>query len=256
MDAIFKALNDPARRALLDSLRVKDGQSLSELEEQLSMTRFGVMKHLKVLEAAHLVVPRKVGRFKYHYLNALPLQEVIDRWVEPLLARPVAWSVLDLKNRLETTMSDKPDFVMMTFINCTHDALWDALTLGEVMSRFHFAADTVQGQHQNAGDQIDILAPDGSPMVSNRLISIDPKSRIAMSFAPYWAPDLEESRCVYVLEPQPNSMKLIIEHYDIPAGQDGIDDGWARFASGLKTFLETGEAHRFTTPARAQRDAG
>ncbi|WP_420587785.1 ArsR/SmtB family transcription factor [Marivita sp.] len=75
MDMIFKALNDPARRALLDSLRRKDGQSLSELEEQLDMSRFGVMKHLKVLEDAHLVIPRKQGRFKYHYLNALPCRK-------------------------------------------------------------------------------------------------------------------------------------------------------------------------------------
>ncbi len=90
MDAIFKALNDPARRALLDSLRAKDGQTLTELEEQIDMTRFGVMKHLKVLEEAHLVVTTKVGRFKYHYLNVLPLQEMLDRWIEPLLARPAA----------------------------------------------------------------------------------------------------------------------------------------------------------------------
>jgi DNA-binding transcriptional ArsR family regulator len=67
----------------LDSLRIKDGQSLSDLEEQIEMTRFGVMKHLKVLEDASLVATRKVGRFKYHYLNALPLQEVIDRWIGP-----------------------------------------------------------------------------------------------------------------------------------------------------------------------------
>ncbi|MBT8458031.1 MAG: metalloregulator ArsR/SmtB family transcription factor, partial [Alphaproteobacteria bacterium] len=88
MDAIFKALNDPARRDLLDSLRQKNGQSLSELEAQLDMTRFGVMKHLKVLEDASLIVTRKKGRFKYHYLNALPLQEVIDRWIDPFLAKP------------------------------------------------------------------------------------------------------------------------------------------------------------------------
>ena len=85
MDMIFKALNDPARRALLDSLRRKDGQSLSELEEQLDMSRFGVMKHLKVLEDDHLAIPRKQGRSKYHYLNALPLQDRRARWVAPCL---------------------------------------------------------------------------------------------------------------------------------------------------------------------------
>ena len=128
MDPIFKALNDPTRRALLDALRAKDGQTLTELETHLAMTRFGVMKHLKVLEAATLITTRKEGRFKYHYLNALPLQEVIDRWIEPLLAKPAARAVTSLKSKLEKETPMKPDFVMQTFIRCTQDALWSALT--------------------------------------------------------------------------------------------------------------------------------
>ena len=101
MDAIFKALSDDTRRKLLDMLREKDGQTLSELEGNLGMTRFGVMKHLKVLEAASLVISRKQGRFKYHYLNVVPLQEVIDRWIEPLTQKPLARATLDLKAKLE-----------------------------------------------------------------------------------------------------------------------------------------------------------
>ena len=103
MDAIFKALNATARRALLDSLRQNDGQTLSALEAHLDMTRFGVMKHLKGLEDASLIVTRKQGRFKHHYLNALPLQEVIDRWIDPFLAKPAARAVIDLKSKLEGT---------------------------------------------------------------------------------------------------------------------------------------------------------
>ena len=83
MDAVFKALSDPTRRQLLDTLRDRGGLTLTQLEEGLGMTRFGVMKHLKVLEAANLVVTRRDGRFKHHYLNALPLQEVADRWMAP-----------------------------------------------------------------------------------------------------------------------------------------------------------------------------
>lgn len=83
MDQIFKALNDPTRRALLDTLRERDGQSLGDLETRINLTRVGVMKHLSVLEDAGLVVTRKVGRFKYHYLNPLPLQDMMDRWVAP-----------------------------------------------------------------------------------------------------------------------------------------------------------------------------
>ena len=132
MDTIFKALADPARRTLLDALRQQDGQTLAELTELLDMSRFGVMKHLGVLENAGMVVTHKKGRFKYHYLNAVPLQQVIDRWIEPMLVKPAARAVLTLKSQLEgtTPMLDTttaPDFMTQTFIRCTQDALWDAL---------------------------------------------------------------------------------------------------------------------------------
>ncbi|MGI9363937.1 MAG: metalloregulator ArsR/SmtB family transcription factor [Rhizobiaceae bacterium] len=106
MDAIFKALADDTRRLILDVLRKRDGLTLGELEDALAdagveMTRFGVMKHLKVLESASLVLSRKQGRFKYHHLNVVPLQEVIDRWIEPLTQKPLARATLDLKIKLE-----------------------------------------------------------------------------------------------------------------------------------------------------------
>ncbi|MEL6839987.1 MAG: helix-turn-helix domain-containing protein [Pseudomonadota bacterium] len=248
MDAIFKALNDPARRALLDSLRAKDGQSLMELEEQLDMTRFGVMKHLKVLEDANLIVPRKVGRFKYHYLNALPLQEVIDRWVEPLLARPAARAMADLKTELENPMSKKPDFVMQTFIRCTQDALWDALTKPEGMANYHFMANRIELQD----NKLVYYTPDDNIMLICTHTEETPKTRIESTFEPHWAgPDvpLDKSSFVYLIEPEGTQCKLTLEHYDIPAGQEGVADGWARMMSGLKTWLETGEPAKFGSAA-------
>ena len=248
MDAIFKALNDPARRALLDSLRAKDGQSLSDLEEQLDMTRFGVMKHLKVLEDANLIVPRKVGRFKYHYLNAMPLQEVIDRWVEPLLARPAAGALAALKQELETQMSKKPDFVMQTFIRCSQDALWDALTKPEGMANYHFMANRIELE----GNQLIYYTPDDNKMLVCTSILETPKTRIESTFEPHWAgPDvpLEKSSFVYLIEPEGPQCKLTVEHYDIPEGQEGVADGWARMMSGLKTWLETGEVAKFGSAA-------
>lgn len=244
MDAIFKALNDPARRALLDSLRAQDGQTLTELEEQLDMTRFGVMKHLKVLEDAHLIVTRKKGRFKYHYLNALPLQEMIDRWVHPFL-QPQAAALADLKAQLEEKHMSKPDFIMSTFINCTQDALWEALTRGDVIAQYHFACQAARGDMEKPEDEVAYLLPHGEPMLTNRVIEITPKTRIEMMFLPSWGGDDTASRCVYLVEPTASGMKLTVEHYDVPEGQDGIGDGWTRFLSGIKTFLETGTAHRF-----------
>ncbi len=244
MDTIFKALGDPARRTLLDALRVRDGQSLSDLEEQLDMSRFGVMKHLKVLEEARLVTTRRAGRFKYHYLNPLPLQELVDRWVNPFLAGQVA-ALSALKTRLETDPMTKPDFRMSTFINCTHDALWDALTRGELISAYHFACSNVTGDYGAAGDTVDFHFDRGGVMLSNRVLAIEPKRRIEMEFRPHWGEDKTVSRCVYLVEPVASGMKLTVEHYGIGAGQGGIDDGWARFLSGLKTYMETGTGHRF-----------
>lgn len=97
---VFRALADPTRRFLLDLLFERDGRTLTELESELSMTRFGVMKHLKVLEEANLVVPRRSGREKLHYLNPVPIRLVHDRWIDKYTERRVT-ALIDLKNQLE-----------------------------------------------------------------------------------------------------------------------------------------------------------
>ncbi|HMW46477.1 MAG TPA: metalloregulator ArsR/SmtB family transcription factor [Solirubrobacterales bacterium] len=100
MDEVFKALADPTRRGLLDSLFERDGQTQKELEEGLEMTRFGVMKHLKVLEEAGLVVTRRRGREKLHFLNPVPIRQVHDRWVSKF-SEPWAAGLGELKRNLE-----------------------------------------------------------------------------------------------------------------------------------------------------------
>ena len=99
-DLVFKALADPTRRFLLDLLFARDGRTLTELEKELAMTRFGVMKHLKVLEEANLVVARRVGREKFHHLNAVPIREIHDRWIDKFTERRVS-ALIDLKRTLE-----------------------------------------------------------------------------------------------------------------------------------------------------------
>ena len=101
MDAVFRALADPTRRGLLDELFEQDGQPLSALEERVPMTRFGVMKHLKVLEEAGLVVTRKRGREKLHFLNPVPIRLIHDRWVSKY-AEPWAAGLSGLKSELES----------------------------------------------------------------------------------------------------------------------------------------------------------
>jgi DNA-binding transcriptional ArsR family regulator len=101
-DPVFKALADPTRRLLLDRLYERDGRSLTELESDLAMTRFGVMKHLRVLEDAGLVVTRRSGREKLHYLNPVPIRLIHDRWIDKYAERRVS-ALADLKHKLEET---------------------------------------------------------------------------------------------------------------------------------------------------------
>jgi DNA-binding transcriptional ArsR family regulator len=100
-DLVFKALADGTRRLLLDMLFARDGQTLTEIEQELEMTRFGVMKHLRVLERAHLIVTRRAGREKLHYLNAVPIRQIHDRWIDKYTERHVS-ALLELKDQLES----------------------------------------------------------------------------------------------------------------------------------------------------------
>jgi DNA-binding transcriptional ArsR family regulator/uncharacterized protein YndB with AHSA1/START domain len=240
MESVFKALADPTRRDLLDALRREDGQTLSQLEAALPISRFGVAKHLKVLEEAGLVTRVKRGRFTHHYLNALPLAEALGRWIEPYRVAPAIRGVLDLKARLEATMDPKPDYVLRTYIRCTQDALWDALTQADAARHYHpYTPHAVRD-----GDAIVYKLPDRSDMLVCRETSTTPKTRIEATFEPRWAPDIPVSRFVWIIDPEGEFCRLTLEHYEIPEGGEGYADGWERLVAGLKSWLETGESVR------------
>src|SRR6202167_5657211 len=120
MDEVFRALADPTRRRLLDKLFKEDGQTLGALEKRVAMTRFGVMKHLKVLEQAGLVVTKRRGREKLHFLNAVPIRLIHDRWVSKYAERWAA-ALSDLKQRLESTMEK----IFEIYIRTTPERLWE-----------------------------------------------------------------------------------------------------------------------------------
>src|SRR4029453_7927 len=124
LDGVFKALADPTRRQLLDELFERDGQTLSELEARLPMTRFGVMKHPNVLGEAHLVTNRRQGREKLHFLNPVPIRLVHDRWVSKY-AEPWAATLTGLKRELEDRTMEK---VFEIYIKRTPEQLWEAVT--------------------------------------------------------------------------------------------------------------------------------
>ena len=241
MDAIFKALSDPTRRQLLDTLRDRGGLSLTELEHGLGMTRFGVMKHLKVLEEANLVLTRRDGRFKYHYLNALPIQEVADRWMAPY-AKPLARFALNLKNALESEppMADKPDFVFSTYIRTTPDRLWDALTNPEMTQQFYYGG-RVQAELKPGGN-FSYLAPNGEINLHGEVLEIDPPKKLVTTFRATWAEaGGETTRVMYEIEPMGEVCKFTMTHFDYEKSKAGVEAGWPIIVAGLKTLLETGK---------------
>src|SRR3990170_3780150 len=135
MDAVFRALADPTRRSLLDELFREDGQTLSALQGRFSMARFGVMKHLRLLEEAGLVVTRRRGREKLHYLNPVPIRLVHDRWVSKY-TEPWAAGLTGLKAELEQTMEK----VFEIYIRTTPERLWAAITDPAVRAKYQFGA--------------------------------------------------------------------------------------------------------------------
>src|SRR5690348_4735056 len=147
MDEVFRALADPTRRSLLDELFKQDGQTLSALESRLPMSRFGVMKHLKVLEEAGLVVSRRSGREKLHFLNPVPIRLIHDRWIDKYTERQVS-ALADLKAELEGTMSDTTSSptidnavttqVHRVYIKAPAQAVWNAITTPEWSQKYGY----------------------------------------------------------------------------------------------------------------------
>src|SRR5215213_11998112 len=127
LDDAFRALGDPSRRLLLDSLNERNGQTLRELCSRLDMARQSVTKHLTVLEAANLVTTVRRGREKLHFLNAAPINEITERWITHY-ERERVHALADLKRALEDSPMDKPTFVYTTYIRTTPERLWQALT--------------------------------------------------------------------------------------------------------------------------------
>src|SRR5215472_7396961 len=144
MDPVFKALADPSRRALLDRLFERDGQTLTELSARLpGMTRFGVMKHLGILEEAGLVTTRRAGREKLHYLNAVPIRLIQDRWIGKY-RRTRAAALAELKLDLEEDMQaleTRPAQVYTVYIKAPQQAVWDAITKPEFTRRYFFGSE-------------------------------------------------------------------------------------------------------------------
>lgn len=255
MDDVFSALANPVRRKLLDLLMAKDGQILGELERQMPLTRFGVMKHLAVLEAAHLITTRKVGREKHHYLNPAPIQLVSDRWISRYAAPHVA-GMANLKLLMEgplMTMS-APRHVYELFIKATPEALWAVLTDDAKTPLYEHFNMTTRTDWRAGGTRAYFMGE--RQVITATLLEIDPPRRLVMTFAAQWAPDVaadKPSRVTWEITPVgTDACKLTLIHDDFEgetATSKAVIHGWPEGLSRLKTLVETGEAFLMSAPA-------
>jgi uncharacterized protein YndB with AHSA1/START domain len=245
MDEVFKALADPTRRSLLDELFREDGQTLTALQGRFQMTRFGVMKHLKQLEEAGLIVAKRHGREKLHFLNPVPIRLVHDRWVSKY-AEPFAAALSGLKTRLEEKTMEK---VFEIYIKTTPERLWKAITDPEMRSKYNFGATVVSDF--TPGSRFEQRHPNGSDILGEgENLEVDPPRRLVQSMRALWGEDVKSegtSRITWEIEPVGDSCRLLVTHDQLREGaNDQLYGGWPMILSGLKTLLETGEL--LTTP--------
>ena len=244
MDAVFKALADATRRSLLDELFREDGQTLSALEARFSMTRFGVMKHLSLLEDADLVLTRRRGREKLHFLNPVPIRLVHDRWVSKY-AEPWSAALSDLKHRLESPMEK----VFEIYIRTTPERLWEAITDSEVRSKYHFGLRVTSDW--TPGSRLETSHPNADGLLGEGVnLEVDPPRRLVQTMVALWSEDVKSegtSRVTWEIEAIGDSCRLTVTHDQLREGANNeLYGGWPMILSGLKTWLETGEL--LTTP--------
>jgi uncharacterized protein YndB with AHSA1/START domain/DNA-binding transcriptional ArsR family regulator len=254
---VFKALADPTRRRLLDELFKQNGRTLSALEGLLPMTRFGVMKHLRVLEEAGLVTTLKRGREKFHFLNPVPIRLVHDRWVSKY-AEPWAGTLSGLKTYLEdeametvktvswadgTAPVAAGTAVFEVFIKTTPERLWEAITDPEQRKKYSFGVETrsdwVPGSEYRSG------IPGVVDIAAGVNIEVDPPRLLVQTFEALWSDEVKaqgNTRVTWEIEPVGSSCRLTVIHDKLPPGANPeLYGGWPMILSGLKTLLETGQ---------------
>jgi len=273
MDEVFRALADPSRRSLLDSLDQRNGQTLSQLCSGLDMARQSVSKHLAVLEAAELVTTSRRGREKLHFLNAAPINAIADRWINHY-DRQRAQALADLKNALEqkpmnapattdqTTTNQATEFVYTTYIKTTPEQLWQAITDPAFTGRYWGVAltsDWQVGSHvtweYKGVTMVDpsqvVLVADVNRRLAYTWHAITPEfgALIGSSAEEVAALAAERrSSVTFEIEPAGELVKLTVTHGGFEPGSTilpGVSEGWPTIIASLKTLLETGEPLAF-----------
>jgi uncharacterized protein YndB with AHSA1/START domain/DNA-binding transcriptional ArsR family regulator len=246
-DAVFRALGDPTRRALLDRLRERNGQTLGELCGPLDMARQSATQHLGVLEAANLITTIRRGREKLHYLNPVPLWEIERRWIgrfeRPRLAALSA--IKDQAEHEEETMTDstgRPGYVYVTYIESSPERVWQALTDADLTAQFWGHSNVSDWQPGSTWEHVRV---DGSGIadVVGTIIESVPPERLVLTFdGPGEAPAAGPTVVTFDIERYHDIVRLTVRHDNL-ADQDALDAisaGWPTVFANLKSLLETG----------------
>ncbi|MBO0868461.1 MAG: SRPBCC domain-containing protein [Micromonosporaceae bacterium] len=241
-DPLFKALADPTRRALLDRLRERNGQTLGELCGPLAMARQSATQHLGVLEAASLITTVRRGREKLHYLNPVPLWEMQERWIERF-EHPRLRALSAVKHRAEEkAMADRPSYVYVTYIESTAERVWEALTDAELTGAYWGHSNVSDWR---VGSPWEHRRVDGSGIadVAGTVLESVPPRRLVMTFdAPGATPPQGPSKVTFEIEPHHEIVRLTVTHQNLAdqAALEAISYGWPAVCANLKSLLETG----------------
>ncbi len=244
MEPVFKALADPTRRALLDSLFEQDGQTLVALTANRDMTRPAVAKHLRLLEEAGLIVSRRRGREKSHHLNPVPIRLIHDRWVSKYTEQWAA-GLVGLKDELEHPVEK----VFEIYIRTTPERLWEAITDPRIRARYHFGVGAMSDWTPGSRYTLEHPGVDG-PLAEGENLVVEPPSKLVQTMHAVWSDDADRegtSRVTWEIEPVGDSCRLTVTHDQLAENApEELYGGWPMILSGLKTWLETGET--LTTP--------
>jgi uncharacterized protein YndB with AHSA1/START domain/DNA-binding transcriptional ArsR family regulator len=253
-DRVFKAMADPTRRRLLDRLFAKDGRTLSDLESDVEMTRFGVMKHLRLLEEAGLITTRKVGREKLHFLNAVPIRLIHDRWIDKY-TEPQVSALAALKTELEQPMTTATTVqVHRVYIKATPERIWAAIVDPAFTKRYGYRA--AVSYDLRPGGEFKAFGSEDGPgpgpfecLVDGEVIESDPPRRLVQTWRPTWLDEPFTTITYEITEAQGGVCSLTLTHdvHDAPqtaaqtAGRiEGAGGGWPEVLSDMKSLLETG----------------
>lgn len=209
------------------------------------MSRIGVMKHLNVLEGAGLIVTKRRGREKLHFLNPVPIRQVHDRWIDKYTA-PWAAGLTALKHELEHTMEK----VFEIYIQTTPERLWHAITDPEIRAKYNFGAAMVTDWQPGSPIHMESANSEGVLLGDGEVLEVNAPVRLVHTLRALWGDDVKAegfSRVTWEIEPVGDSCRLVVTHDQLREGaNDQLYGGWPMILSGLKTWLETGKV--LTTP--------